>query len=397
MPLVTDTPPNSVLTDDMLERFWERAPGYDQENRFFQEDFDELEEAGYYLIAVPTELGGLGMNLAEVCQEQRRLAYYAPATALASNMHLYWTGLIADIWRSGDTSLEWLLKGAAEGEIYAAGHAETGNDVPVLYSSTKAERVDGGYRFTGRKSFGSMGPAWTWLGIHGMDADAADGPRVVHAFFPRDTEGASYKSTWDGVLGMRATRSDDTILDGVFVPDEHIARVVPTGFAGMDLFVLGIFAWALIAFGNIYLGLAQRVFDIVVAQLKGKASLAVPRGMVHHAEAQHDIAEMALELERVAPHLDVVAQEYADGVDYGAAWGPRIVAAKYCAVESAWNVVDRAFEVTGGFGIFPASNLERLFRDARLGRLHPANAHLTREIMAKAHLGLDLDEQPRWG
>lgn len=397
MPLTAKTPGSSVLTDDMLERFWERAPVYDRENRFFQEDFDELKEAGYYVMAVPAELGGLGMNLAEVCQEQRRLAYYAPATALASNMHLYWTGLIADIWRAGDTSLEWLLKGAVEGEIYAAGHAETGNDVPTLYSSTKAERVDGGYRFTGRKSFGSMGPAWTWLGIHGMDPDAADGPKVVHAFVPRGAEGMSYKSTWDGVLGMRATRSDDTILDGVFVPDEQIARVVPTGFAGIDQFVLGIFAWALIAFGNIYFGLAQRVFDIVVAQLKGKSSYPLPRGMVHHPEAQHDIADMALELERIGPHLDVVAQEYADGVDYGPAWGPRIVAAKYCAVESAWNVVDKAFEVTGGFGIFPASNLERLFRDARLGRLHPANAHLTREIMAKAHLGLDLDEQPRWG
>jgi alkylation response protein AidB-like acyl-CoA dehydrogenase len=397
MPLTAKTPGSSVLTDDMLERFWERAPGYDQENRFFQEDFDELKEAGYYLSAVPTELGGLGMNLAEVCQEQRRLAYYAPATALASNMHLYWTGLIADIWRSGDTSLEWLLKGAAEGEIYAAGHAESGNDVPLLYSSTRAERVDGGYRFTGRKSFGSMGPAWTWLGIHGMDTDSADGPKVVHAFFPRDAEGVTYKSTWDGVLGMRATRSDDTILDGLFVPDEHIARVVPAGFAGIDQFVLGIFAWALIAFGNIYYGLAHRVFDIVVEQLKGKSSYPLPRGMVHHPEAQHDIADMALELERIAPHLDVVAQEYSDGVDYGPAWGPRIVAAKYCAVESAWNVVDKAFEVTGGFGIFPASHLERLFRDARLGRLHPANAHLTREIMAKAYLGLDLDEQPRWG
>ena len=42
-------------------------------------------------MAVTTELGGLGMNLAEVCQEQRRLAYYTPATALAGNMHLYWT------------------------------------------------------------------------------------------------------------------------------------------------------------------------------------------------------------------------------------------------------------------------------------------------------------------
>ena len=70
-----------------------------------------------------------------------------------------------------------------------------------------------------------------------------------------------------------------------------------------------------------------------------------------------------------------------DGIDHGAAWGPRIVAAKYHAVESAWSIVDRAFEVTGGFGIFPASHLERLFRDARLGRIHPANAYVTKEIM----------------
>ena len=38
---------------------------------------------------------------------------------------------------------------------------------------------------------------------------------------------------------MRATRSDDTIIDGAFIPDKYIARVVPAGFAGADLFVLG--------------------------------------------------------------------------------------------------------------------------------------------------------------
>ena len=33
---------------------------------------------------------------------------------------------------------------------------------------------------------------------------------------------------------MRATKSDDTVLDGVFIPDGHIARVVPPGAAGID-------------------------------------------------------------------------------------------------------------------------------------------------------------------
>jgi alkylation response protein AidB-like acyl-CoA dehydrogenase len=70
-----------LLTDEMLMRFHERAPIYDRENRFFTEDFEELREAGYLALAVPQVLGGMGMNLAEVCRQQRRLAYYAPATA----------------------------------------------------------------------------------------------------------------------------------------------------------------------------------------------------------------------------------------------------------------------------------------------------------------------------
>ncbi len=113
----------SVLTDDLLARCAERAPKYDEENKFFQEDFDELKAAGYLNIAVPKELGGGGMNLAEVGRETRKLAYYDHATALALNMHIYCAGIAADLWRSGDKSLEWLLKGSIAGEVYAAGHA----------------------------------------------------------------------------------------------------------------------------------------------------------------------------------------------------------------------------------------------------------------------------------
>jgi alkylation response protein AidB-like acyl-CoA dehydrogenase len=39
-------------------------------------------------IAVPKEFGDRGMNLADVCRQQRRLSYFAPATALGINMHI---------------------------------------------------------------------------------------------------------------------------------------------------------------------------------------------------------------------------------------------------------------------------------------------------------------------
>ena len=229
-------PAKPVLTEEMLARFESRAATYDRENRFFKEDFEELRAAKYLLLPVPPEFGGAGMTLAEVCREQRRLAYHAPATAVAVNMHLYWVGVAADLWRSGDASLEWILREAAAGEIFAAGHAESGNDLPVLLSSTKAERVEGGYNFTGRKHFGSLTPVWTRFGMHGMDTSDPAHPKIVHAFMPRNAPGYTIKETWD-TLGMRATRSDDTVLENAFVPDRYIVRVSPAGAAGMDAYV----------------------------------------------------------------------------------------------------------------------------------------------------------------
>jgi len=392
----SSSPVKTVLADAMLAGFASRAASYDQDNSFFSEDFEELRDAGYLLLPVPSELGGPGLTLAEVCREQRRLAYYAPATALAVNMHLYWVGVAADLWRCGDTSLEWILREAAAGEIFAAGHAESGNDVPVLLSTTKAERVDGGYRFTGHKHFGSLTPVWTRFGVHGMDLSDPAQPKIVHAFMPRDTPGYTIKKTWD-VLGMRATRSDDTVLENAFVPDRYIARVVPAGAAGMDSFVLAVFAWALMGFGNIYYGLARRALDQCIAAVKSKGSLALSRSMAHHPEAQHSIAEMVIELESIGPHLETIAQDWSNGVDHGAEWPCKIFAAKYHAVEGSWRVVDVGLDVMGGFGIFRSSGYERLVRDARLGRIHPANSFLTHEVAAKTALGISLDEQPRWG
>jgi alkylation response protein AidB-like acyl-CoA dehydrogenase len=386
----------ALLTSEMLARFAERAPKYDRENTFFTEDFEELRQAGYLGLAVPVELGGRGLSLAETVREQRRLGSYAPATALAINMHIYWTGVAADLYRAGDRSLTWILEETMRGAVFAAGHAESGNDIPLLLSTTKAERVEGGYRFTGRKSFGSLTPVWTYLGIHGMDTSDPSHPKIVHAFMPRETEGYTVEHTWD-VLGMRATQSDDTILDGVFVADRHIARVVSAGAAGIDHFVLALFAWALLGFGNIYYGLARHAYEMTLTSVKARRSIAISRTMAYHAELQHTIAEMTLALDTIEPHLERVAVDWSTGVNHGGAWPKEIFSAKYHAVESSWKVVDLALEAAGGFGIFRRSGFEQLFRDARLGRIHPANSMLTHELVAKTALGISPDEAPRWG
>jgi alkylation response protein AidB-like acyl-CoA dehydrogenase len=394
--MTTTLTPHDVLTDEMLARFDERAPRYDRENRFFTEDFEELRACGYLDLALPPEYGGAGLSLAEVGRLQRRLAYVTPATAVAVNMHFYWTGTAADLLRAGDRSMAFVLDKAVRGHVFAAGHGEGGNDVPLLLSTTKAERVGGGWEFTGHKIFGSLSPVWTYLGIHGMDTSDPSAPKIVHAFLPRDAAGYRIERTWD-TLGMRATESHDTILERAFVADEDVALVCPAGFAGAGAFQVAVFAWALLGFAQVYTGIAERAFDLAVQSAHRRTSIALTRSMAHHPEVQHAIAEMRITLEGIDAHLAQVTHDWSTGVDHGMQWPAKLMAAKYAVVNGAWSVVDKALDLSGGAGIFRRNRMEMLFRDARLGRIHPSSSALTHEVVAKLSLGVDPDSQPRWG
>jgi alkylation response protein AidB-like acyl-CoA dehydrogenase len=123
---------------------------------------------------------------------------------------------------------------------------------------------------------------------------------------------------------MRATQSDDTVLDGTFVPERYIARVVPAGAAGIDRFVLAIFAWALIGFGNIYYSVARRALDVTIETARKKRSIAITRTMAYHAELQHRVAQMGLLIEGIEPHLNGIADDWSTGVDHGGMWPAKL-------------------------------------------------------------------------
>jgi alkylation response protein AidB-like acyl-CoA dehydrogenase len=382
------------IPTDMLERFRLRAGELDRNNAYFDQDLADLREIGYLAAVVPAELGGWGFDLAEFAASQRRLARYAPATALAMTMHSYWVGIAVELERAGDTSLHWILEAALTGQVFAAGHAETGNDIPVLVSTCRAERVEGGYRLTGRKQFGSNGPAWSWLGAHAIDVDAPGGPQIVHAFVERGSAGATVIETWD-TLGMRPTQSHDTVLDGVFVPDARIGRVVPAG-DGSDLFIVAMGVWPLSLIAAVYLGVADRAFELAVAGAKRKTSVAIERGAyAYNPFVQHQIAEMYLHREAAAATLERYVADWVTGVDHAEEWAPKTYAAKWIVVEAAKQVVDTALDVSGGAGMFTGNELERLYRDVRCGGFHPGNDALTHELVGKCALGI-IDEQPRW-
>lgn len=145
-------------------------------------------------------------------------------------MHHVWTGVARYLYERGDHSLDFVLEEAARGEVFAFGYSEPGNDL-VLFGSRTQARPDGGggYSFHGRKIFTSLSPAWTRLGVLGIETAPENGPalegdpRLVHAFVTREGGGVDVLDDWDTV-GMRASQSRTTMLVGAHAPADRVVR-----------------------------------------------------------------------------------------------------------------------------------------------------------------------------
>lgn len=373
------------LPEDLLERIRGRAAAYDRENRFFQEDFDELIDHGYLKLFVPEELGGPGLGMNEVSRLQQVLAKAAPATALGINMHLVWTGVARALLERGDDSHRFVLEETAAGEVFAFGVSEPGNDL-VLYGSTTAAvpSVDGGYRLTGKKIFTSLSPVWTRLGVHGLDSSDPEDQRVVYGFIERSEDGISVSEHWDP-MGMRATQSRSTTLTDVPMRADRVTRRIPDGVTP-DTLTFAINANFQLLIASVYTGLAARALELAADSLHQRKSLKHGMTYAELPEFRDRIADTAIAYEAVPPQLDSYTRDFDDLVDYGAAWPRKFVGAKLRATEMARRVVEDAFRCAGGAGFDNGSEMNRLYRDALAGMFHPSGWDGARSLFAGAYL-----------
>ena len=367
--------PAAALPPELLARIRDRAAGYDRDNAFFAEDLDELRTAGY-LRPRP---------LLDTIRDQRLLAAHAPATALGINMHLVWTGVARVLAERGDDSLAWVLRDAEAGELFAFGNSEPGNDLVLWDSLTTVEEVEGGFAFTGTKIFTSLAPAWTRLGVFGKQTAGDGAPRLVHGFLTRDDAGVTTLDDWD-TLGMRATQSRTTRLEGAVVPHERISRFLPVG-PNADPFVFGIFASFLLSIGAVYAGIADRALELAVAAAQRRTSLRTGAPYAADPDIRWRLADAALALDAIAPDLEALAADVDGLADHGAGWFRRLTGAKHRATETARRVVDQAMRVAGGGGYATANELSRLQRDVLAGIYHPSDTESVHATVATNLLG----------
>ncbi len=373
---LTETRKTAIADSNPIDRmralaagFARRAADYDAQDRFAAENFAEIKAAGLLAAGVPAEFGGGDASYREMSEMLREMAHHCSGTALALAMHTH--PLMANVWRwrREKAPVEGLLKRVAGENLMLL--STGGND--WLNGSGSAEAVEGGYRISARKRFVSGAEAGDLLMTMAIHGDT-----VLHAGVSMKAEGVRIEQTWR-TLGMRASGSQDVVLDKVFVPEAAIAVKRPAGVWHPFFHLVTMIAFPLIY--SVYRGVGERLRDEAVA-------LASKRRLEGDAQLQVGAMEAALAA-AMAAHEKMV--DIADHATPGPETSARMMTLKRTMTDSLLALGNLALDAAGGSAFYRVNSAERLFRDLQAARYHPLTALSQQRLAGRLALGLDAD------
>jgi alkylation response protein AidB-like acyl-CoA dehydrogenase len=353
--------------------FAARAATHDAADSFAVDNYQDLKQRRVFSAAVPGELGGGGATHAQLCEMLREFARHCGSTALALSMHTHVVVTLVWRYRQG-LPAEPLLRRVAAEQISLVG---TGSS-DWLDSTGKAERVDGGYRVTARKTFCSGSPAGTLLLTTAPYDDPADGPTVLHFAVPMTSDGVTVLANWR-TMGMRASGSNDVVLENVFVPEEAVSLRRPRGQWHPFFNVAFPIAWPIIM--SVYLGVAEAARDLAMQQVQRKRD-------------DSDTWYLLGELDNALVTAQIAVQSMVD-LCANLAFVPEIatvnavVIRKTIAAQAILSAVEKAVEMVGGRSFFRTIELERMLRDVHAAQFHPLQPKRQHRFSGRLALGLD--------
>jgi alkylation response protein AidB-like acyl-CoA dehydrogenase len=353
--------------------FANTAAESDRSGRFVAENYVLMREHRLMSAGVPSELGGGGASYPELCEMLRILGQHCSSTALALSMHTHLVA--AAVWRHRHGQpAEALLRKIAGGELVLV---STGAG-DWIDSVGRAEKVEGGYRVSAKKRFGSGSPAGDLLMTSAPFNDPQAGAQVLHFAVALAAEGVRVCDDWD-TLGMRATGSNTVELEDVFVPEESVSVRRAAGVWHPSFNVVSTIALPILM--SAYLGVAERAAELARASAKARGVDAVGMQVLGELENALVTAQMA--------HREMV--ENANDYDFAPVneKANRSLICKTITSNAVLTTAQKAIELVGGGALFRNQPFERLLRDMQGAPFHPLPEKKQLQFTARVVLGLD--------
>lgn len=357
------------------ERLAPHVRAMDEAGVFRKDLLAEIFELGLMGIEIPEDLGGQGGTFFQSILAIEELARVDPSAAVIVDVQntLFHNAILKR--GTEEQKRRWLPRAAKDTVAsYALSEAGSGSDAFAL--ATRAVADGDGWRLTGRKLwitnaaeagffllFANVNPE---LGYKGITAF------LVEREFPGFQVGKK-----EDKLGIRASSTCELILDNCFVPASNVVGDVGVGYK----IAIETLNEGRIGIGAQMLGLAQGALDHALVYAKQRKQFGSP--IAEFQGVQFELAEMAVDVEATR----LMVYNAARLNDAGRPFLTEAAMCKYFASQVAERVASRAVEILGGVGFTKDYPVEKLYRDAKIGRIYEGTSNMQRLTIAKQLLG----------
>jgi alkylation response protein AidB-like acyl-CoA dehydrogenase len=355
-----------------------RARENDRNEHFDLELVAKLGEMGYLGAIVSEEYGGRGIDYRTyaLIVEQVGRGDSSARTMVSVQTSLVCSSI--ERWGTEEQKHHWLPRLCSGEALGCFGLTEPGTGSDAANLSTRAERVDGGWRLSGQKQWISMGN-FAEVALVFAQTDPDQKHRGLAAFLvPTESDGFSSTAV-HGKLGLRASDTAELFLDGVEVPDSALLGEVGDGFkVAMSALDSGRFS---VAAGCV--GICQGCVDASVAYAGEREQFGRP--LASFQLVQELIADMVVETEAAR----ALVWKAAWLKDSGAPSTTETSVAKLYATEASVRAANNAIQVHGGAGYVDEYPVERYLRDARVTTLYEGTSQIQKLIIGRAVTGVN--------
>ncbi len=336
-----------------------------------------LAEQGYTGIAVPEEYGGSGGDFLMAALVARAIGRANSGISMSFGAHL---NLCAhNIMRNGteQQKRKYLPALTSTEMIGGLGLTEPNAGSDAMGIQTTAREVAGGYVLNGTKVFITNGPIANVLVVYAK-TNLAAGSRGITAFiFETSTPGYHVTRKLEK-LGMHGSPTGELVFEDAFVPYENVLGKVNEGFkvvmSGLDL-ERAFFAVSIV-------GGIEAALEVSLKYAKERYQFGQP--IANFQLIQAKLANMYTDLEaaRLMAHRCMWLAQQGKRVSKEAA------SALLFSARAAMRAADEALQIHGGWGYLTDFEVEKMWRNAKLGEIGAGTNEIRQLLIARELLGM---------
>jgi alkylation response protein AidB-like acyl-CoA dehydrogenase len=376
---LTQLSEDETLFRDTVRRFAQEqiAPlvrRMDEEQQMDAALVKSLFELGLMGIAVPEECGGSGGTFFDSVLAVEEISAVDPAVGVLVDVQNTLAATALARWATEEQKKKYLTRLAVDTVgAYALSEAGSGSDAFALQS--RAERRGEGYVLNGRKLWiTNAKEAGVFIAFATVDASA--GYKGITAFIVERGAAGFTVGRKEDKLGIRASSTCELLFDDCLVSAEQVLGEVGKGYK----IAIETLNEGRIGIGAQMLGLAEGAWAHAAKYAKERKQFGKP--IAEFQAMQFQLAEMATEIEAAKLLVYNAARLKDTGLDFR----KEAAMCKYFASHVAERVASLVVEIFGGSGFVKDYPVEKLYRDAKIGKIYEGTSFMQLATIAKMTL-----------